>query len=327
MKPTAQHSDLDIQAAFSCANTLDGLGDKFINTFHATERDFLRLGSQLENLNAKAMALSEDAKELAALTSGEALLQSSTNLGAVLGSIGGVCEMGADAADFGELGAIAKTGVGLTGLMRDFSRLVKHLSMLGMATRIESARLGGSGLGFSTLANDVETLASKIVISSGKILERCKVLTDQTLLAEESVKAIQQVREGCSTNIVGLLKKDLDALDTLNRNSRSSAQGVSLQAKSLCDSVSNAVLSLQFHDIIRQQLEHVAEHSEEVRQEVLLVLKHDSQPSDENPEALAPWLHGALLLQRSQLGNARVRFAEAMQSLEDSLREIGSQID
>jgi methyl-accepting chemotaxis protein len=35
--------------------------------------------------------------------------------------------------------------------------------MLGISTRIESARLGDQGLGFSTLADDVEALAGKIV--------------------------------------------------------------------------------------------------------------------------------------------------------------------
>ena len=47
----------------------------------------------------------------------------------------------------------------LSGIVAAFAKIVKYLSMLGISTRIESARLGGDGRGFSTLADDVEKLA------------------------------------------------------------------------------------------------------------------------------------------------------------------------
>lgn len=321
----AQTSDQEIQAALSCAVMLRGLGDTFLKAFHATEKDFLRLGRELEDANAKAMSLADEAGALAALTSGDQVVHAAENLGVVLGKVITICDLESVPVDFQGLGKIARAGVELTGIMHDFSRLVKHLSMLGVSTRIESARLGGTGLGFSTLADDVETLASKIASSSSTIVARCSELTAQTLAAQESMKTMQSVREGCSLAIVDVLQKDLDALDSLIRASGNTARETSDMASNLCDSVSDAVLSLQFHDIVRQQLEHVAEHSEEVRKEVLDGLK-ESDNGDSRGQ-IAPWLHSALLLQRSQLGDARVRFAEAMEKLEQSLSDISAQIE
>ncbi|GAB6035645.1 arginine N-succinyltransferase [Fundidesulfovibrio butyratiphilus] len=321
----AQTPDQEIQAALSCAVMLRGLGDTFLKAFHATESDFLRLGRELEDANAKAMALADEAGALAALTSGEQVAHAADNLRAVLGKLVTICDLESEATDFQGLSRIAKAGRELTVIMHDFSRLVKHLSMLGVSTRIESARLGGTGMGFATLADDVENLALKIASSSSTIVTRCSELTAQTLAAQESMKTIQSVREGCSLAIVDVLQKDLDALDALIKTSSNSARETSDMASGLCDSVSEAVLSLQFHDIIRQQLEHVAEHSEEVRQEVLAGLK-DPNAQDSQGE-IAPWLHSALLLQRSQLGDARVRFAEAMEKLEQSLSDISAQIE
>ena len=48
--------------------------------------------------------------------------------------------------------------------------------MLGISTRIESARLGGDGRGFSTLADDVEKLAHAIVDHCAGIAAKIEAL-------------------------------------------------------------------------------------------------------------------------------------------------------
>ncbi|WP_243309880.1 hypothetical protein [Fundidesulfovibrio agrisoli] len=315
-----------LQAAQLCAGGLEGLGLGFLNSFHGTEKDFLRLGAQLEGFSSRSSQTSALAAGLTELTSGEAVAEASAKLAANLERLGGICDVAATDRQLAELGRVGSMGAKLGEIMNDFARLVKHLSMLGVSTRIESARLGDQGAGFATLADDVEKLAGKIGESSGKILVSANELSNQCRSASISLKQMDEARKGCSISALSLLEADLSALEGLTRASREAADSVSSLSRSVVSSISEAVLSMQFHDIIRQQLEHVAEAAEEARDIARSGPGEGLAAEAADWEEVCDWLHSIADLQRSQLGNARTRFAKAMQTLEDSLASIGSQV-
>ena len=314
------------ESASLCARGLDGLGDRFLKSFHGCEQDFLRLGKALEGFNATAVAVSREASGLAELTAGDTVGNASANLSTNLERLGRECGNAAAGQDITNLDAIAEVGSRLTASIRDFTRLVKHLTMLGIATRIESARLGSHGLGFSTLADDVEKLAGKIASASEAISRRALELTSQCHEAALSLVDMDKARKACSLTAVDLLQADLDALDSLTKSSRQTAAEIAEEASGMVQSVSSAVHSMQFHDIIRQQLEHVAEAAQEAKamavEGPLTQGGHDARDWEE----LAGWMRSVLVLQCSQLGNAKDRFAEAMQSLGASLRDISVRV-
>ncbi len=316
----------EAQVALDCAHGLDGLGKTVVGEFSAKERDFLRLGNLLAQFSGEAADVYKKAGDLANLTSGDTVRETSEllaeNLERLRGGYSG--QEGVD--ELTQLEAIASVGGKLTEIMREFSRLVKHLSMLGIATRIESARLGSSGMGFATLSDDVEKLALKIVSASENIRHRSHELTTQTMAAGESLQAMHAVQKGASLAIMERLHQDLAALGQLSRDSQESANEISGLALTVSSSVSEAVHSIQFHDIIRQQLEHVDEAAQDVRAQVQGVSEEELSDLTEVHDLLS-WMHGVLSLQRSQLGDARSRFAGAMEDLEGSLRVIASQVD
>jgi len=314
------------EAAENSAIELDGLCAGFLQSFHSCENDFLRLGESLHGFNATASDVSQRSAALAELTSGEAVSTATAKLSSQLELLVKSCDVSTIGREVDGLGAIAEVGARLSENMRDFTRLVKHLSMLGISTRIESARLGSQGLGFSTLADDVEKLAGKIHSSSERISSRAVDLTKQCLEASKSIQEMEQARCTYSHSAMELLEADLGALEKLREASRRTAGEISEEAASLVGSVSEAVLSMQFHDIIRQQLEHVAEATVEVgsmgRSGPGTPGGHEARDWDE----LTGWMRSVLALQHSQLGNARERFAQAMDSLETSLREISDRV-
>lgn len=316
----------ETQVALDCAHGLEAFGRAVVGEFSAKEKDFLRLGALLAQFSDEAMAVSRQAAELTSLTSGETVQETTSLLSENLKRLrsGNAGQDNMD--ELVELEAIASVGGKLTEIIREFSRLVKHLSMLGIATRIESARLGSSGMGFATLSDDVEKLALKIVSASENILHRAHELTVQTKAAGESLRAIHAAQKGSSLATMEQLHLDLHALEQLSRKSRESAGEISGLAQIVGSSVSEAVHSMQFHDIIRQQLEHVDEATSEVRTQVLDLPDDERLDPDEVLDVVA-WMHGVLSLQRSQLGNARARFAEAMQDLDESLRTVASQVE
>lgn len=318
--PIADTADL-------CARGLDGLGRGFIKSFHTCEKEFLKLGKDLDGFNTKALAVSREAADLAEMTSGETLTKVMESLAADLVKLGDVCGKTGTGGDVAGLDAVAAMGSSLMENMRDFTRLVKHLTMLGIATRIESARLGSQGLGFSTLADDVEKLAGKISDSSEKIVRRAHELSAQCQEARRSVAEMEGASAACSMSALDILRDDLTALEDLKNSSRQTAAAISGEASHTVRSVSDAVLSMQFHDIIRQQLEHVAEATDEVRSMAREGPGNEGGYNAQSWEELAGWMQSVLELQRSQLGNARSRFAEAMQTLEDGLTGIARGVE
>lgn len=310
-----------------CASGLDGLSRGFLKSFHGREDDFLRLGRSLDEFNSLAQGVSGRASDLAEMTSGDAIGDAAQRLASHLERLGQACGQAEGAVDLATLDGVAQLGAKLTESMRDFGRLVKHLTMLGIATRIESARLGNQGMGFSTLADDVEKLAGKIVSSSDKILGRALSLVGQCHEASKSISEMNAMRSSCSANAMTMLRGDLDALRGLMDSSRQIAVGISGDAESIVRSVSEAVLSMQFHDIIRQQLEHVAEATDEARNMALEGPMTEGGHNASDWEELSGWMLSVLTLQRSQLGNARMRFAEAMQSLSSSLEDIAGRVE
>jgi methyl-accepting chemotaxis protein len=315
------------EAATLCARGLDGLGGEFLNPFHGREHEFLRLGHALDGFNSKAIEVSRMAEGLTDMTTGAAVLNATVKLSSHLSRLGAACSMAASGAELSGLDAVAEVGSALIEGLRDFTRLVKHLTMLGIATRIESARLGSQGLGFSTLADDVEKLAGKIAASSGKILSGAQGLIGQCQEAGVSLAQMSEARLSCSTAAMETLQADVGALERLVDSSRQAAVEISAEAARNVESVSEAVLSMQFHDIIRQQLEHVAEAADEARNMALEGPLTEGGLYAESWEELAGWMKSVLVLQHSQLGNARSRFAEAMQSLGESLSEIARRVE
>ena len=310
-----------------CARGLDGLGGEFLNPFHGKEDEFLRLGHALNGFSAQAVDVYRAAEGLTELTTGEAVRNATAKLSSHLSRLGASCSGAAWGGDITGLDAVAKVGFALIEGLRDFTRLVKHLTMLGIATRIESARLGSQGLGFSTLADDVEKLAGKIASSSGKILHGAQGLVGQCHEAGQSIARMSEARASCSTSAMETLQADVEGLEQLMESSRRVAAEISAEAANNMESVSEAVHSMQFHDIIRQQLEHVSMAADEARNMALEGPLTEGGHNAESWEELAGWMKSVLALQHSQLGNARSRFAEAMQSLGDSLGDIARRVE
>lgn len=324
--PLPDGNSLVPDVARQCAIGLEGLGEGFLASFHGRENDFLRLGRDLEGFNAKAAEVSRLASDLAGLTSGESLADATANLTTHLGRLGESCSNSFAGNDLSSLDAVADMGLQLVENIRDFTRLVKHLTMLGIATRIESARLGSQGLGFSTLSDDVEKLAGKIASSSDKILTRSRDLIGQCRDAAKSLDEMNVARASCSMTATEVLQADLAAMEELQANSRETAADIASEALSMVQSVSEAVHSMQFHDIIRQQLEHVAEAADEARAMALDGPMTEGGHNAKSWEELGGWVRSVLVLQESQLGNARTRFGEAMQSLSAGLSGIALRV-
>lgn len=144
--------------------------------------------------------------------------------------------------------------------LEDYNKIVKHLRALGISTKIENARLKVEGIGFSTIAENVEQLAEVINEKALQIRHNSKSLGSdvQKLLAKLNILSNEQKNE--SAVVIGKALKSLSTYQSSYDSSFNSAKLIHEVSSQISSDINNLITFVQKQDIIRQQLEHVKEN-------------------------------------------------------------------
>ena len=304
-----------------CRAALDGMEHGLSAVIKSRERDFLALGESLMSLRAGCEDISSKAAELVDLSSGQSMLESLDGLSGQLSGLTDRERQSAGRQGLDDIDGVARIVEELSGIVAAFAKIVKHLSILGIATRIESARLGSDGRGFSTLADDVEKLAHSIVDHCAGIAGKIESLRGHVGSARGRTLAIVKAQADCHDTIAQQLGANIAGLRDLSARSAELSLELSAAANAIAADISQVVQSLQSHDIVRQQVEH-AEHA---LAEMAAMLAEDA-PNQDDPLELVGFAADMLRLQTSQLDSAGRSFTEAATSLRDSLDSLSSRI-
>lgn len=323
----------------SHVRTLRSLGDSLHSLIQDREDEFLALGSGLMEFDAQSRAVARGASDLADLCAGDEVNRSAEAMASELDTLQDICGTSATDESVQALDRTLDLVRTLDAQTAEFGRIIRSLQMLGISTRIESARLGDQGLGFSTLADDVEALAGKIVHDSSAIAAQARDLGALVLDASERTSAMGREQSMCAAGIVQEIKDALGALTSLMDNARRVSGDISARSGAMAASVGEVVSSLQFHDIVRQQVEHVEEAMEDMIGQCAARNPEDGEGREDGAEAeagedeasrdarrdLVGWLADVSELQVSQLVNASERFTSAVGGLRDGLEGIAAQ--
>lgn len=277
-----------------------------------TEDEFLAIGSKLQDFYMRGQGISSTAAEMMGEVAGEQVFGAMGELQTLLTEMGRYVdgarhEIEESSATLRRiLGLLDEVGSPLSG----FKKVNKVLRMLGISTKIESARLGQSAAGFDTLAHDVGELAVQVNDKAGVILTR----------RDDLARAIQQTLTGVldagaqqHQQVLGILEKtrsSLDALSEINARCSSAVASISAVSDEVSRNIGEVVMSMQTHDIVRQQIEHV----EETLVELDGRLASRSAGADE----------AALIceMQSAQLRHASTELDRAVQAIAGNLREV-----
>lgn len=304
-----------------CLTVAPGVQRNLTQAISGRERDFLELGEGLQNIAALSARLTESARSLTELTSGVTVTQFIQDLDNELAGMRVVCDEQASDRNISELKNILATIESLISLISEFKRIVRTLQMLGMSTRIESARLGDDGRGFTTLADDVEGLAHNIEDNSAKILDKSRSLDELATAAMSQSLSMRKSQGECSLSIFASIQNNLEALQALTLHSHSISSELAERTTTIYNNIGEVVSSLQFHDIIRQQIEHVCEALTDMQN--LLRESRDAAMLDQDKSIdLVGFIADVCSVQCSQLVNGRERFAQAMGAFKSGLREV-----
>ena len=281
-----------------------------------TERDFLKVGEKLMEFRSTARQIASDMAAVSELIAGEHGRSASHALTRVLEHSS---EMDARMEQSGRAMAEVRD---LSGRIRlAFAGLRNRVSVfrtLCTLTQIETSRLGNSGVDFGDLATEVRPLSETIQSSGEGILEAASRLDQgvrSAIRSGSSLKA-RQLKE--LPALIDGITKNLKAFEEWRQRAVESSARQADQYGLVCDAIEGLVRSIQFHDITRQQIEHVAE--------ALGELCAESQNGRNSSKSYPPHARVVLTVQSSQLSGAASVFASSIESMERDLESIAGQV-
>ena len=300
----------------ACSAEIEEIRNELRGCIAARERDFLTLGTELGDISSGAMQLATESQNLITATADNLLDTAAEKLGEHLATMQSVCAS-TDNSDIELLHSIQTSLRSLLELIANYARITKTLQMLGVSTRIESARLGSDGKGFSTLADDVEKLALKIVEYSTSIRGYVESLHVSSAEAQEQLHQMHDMQMLCEKTLFVSVNSNLEELRTYAEFSRAVSEQITGMTTELNTRVGGVVAGMQVHDIVRQQVEHVEEHLGEV-------LDYSSLHANSVDEDILLYSIGEVgSLQAAQLTAARKSFYSAVETLKSDLRATG----
>lgn len=291
----------------------------------ATESEFLQIGEQMQGVYLRSAEISQLANHLVELASGQRMQELLQGLRRMMDNMDAYLSQsrlrrGERCATLDEVQRLLRL---VAKPLEGFQKMNMTLHMLGISIKIESSRLGKKGSGFVNLALDVEKLSHQVNDKSSAILEHRKVLA---AMISENMAAVHDTVSGHDAEAALTFNNtaaNLHELEAVNQRFIELGGKVSAIAGGITKDIGEVVTSLQFHDITRQQVEHVIEALERLAGHLSSV---DEQTLDEaRCRDLILESGDVCELQEAQLNFATSELYTAVTTIVDNLRDVASQ--
>ena len=281
------------------------------NLNQVTERDFLAVGGKLMEFVSAARRISSEMTALTDLMSDEQAghaAQALTRMRERSGEMGLRIERGGQA-----LAGVRGLSRRIQSAFVKLQQMVAVIRTLCTLTRIETARLGADGSDFGDLADEVNPLSASIQSSGQGVLDASArldfevqaALAQGSDLSAAAMRELHALMDGVGESLRSFEERRLRAGQASARHAA--------QHAAVCEAIEDLVQSVQFHDITRQQIEHVCQALAEILA---------GTPPGLVEERSAPQRAQAVLtLQNLQLSGAAAAFARSMEGME---RDLGS---
>ena len=166
----------------------------------------------------------------------------------------------------GEVNVLTKSVVAMLG---DLEFMADQSSMLALNAAIEAAHAGEQGRGFAVVADEVGKLAKRSAGVSSSIRTLVTAIHSGMRHAQTSMTEVAGLSAPYATTTCVVQSKVNDFTAAICRSNAELDAGVQVavgRTKDLAQDLSQVVMSLQFQDIVRQKLEHVAEPLQQIEQ-------------------------------------------------------------
>lgn len=153
---------------------------------------------------------------------------------------------------------LTRIGGQLRDLLSEIEKIAEQTSMLALNAQIEAARAGTSGRAFMVVAEEVRKLSSR----SRGTAERTRALSHEMSLAIEDTA--QKLRNAAEHARRGAEKAQLEVANVMSAVEESDSltsttvSRLIAESREIGEQIGRITAALQFQDMLRQRLEHVA---------------------------------------------------------------------
>lgn len=273
----------------------------------STESEFLTIGGNLQGFFQQAEELSQYGKTAAGLISGKDIISAIKDLHNIIERIRTNLNNSErkHAENLNAIQRVVHLLRSVQKIIESFYSIVITMRILGITMRIESANLARGGKIFHVFAKQ---MVGQSVAIETKVLEISNELEHQAgqiARTHSRLMDLNALQQHKGRHAVINLESSLSSLSNKQEESSQMAVHISDLSREISANVSEIVSSVQFHDITRQQIEHVA-----------LVLAGFNEESD------LLQTKDICRLQSKHLGFARDRFVDAVNNITEFLHKI-----
>ena len=280
-----------------------------------TERDFLGIGEKLAEFIQTVNLISSELTALADLISGEQGTQASEALASALDRSRAMRAGAEDGVRM--LGGMRREAGRLTGTLSGFKDTVSTFNIIGVLTRIETAQLGSAGADFGSLADDVKVLAGNIQARIESALDKAAQLTAPIESVLQRVSALHQGEAQDLPRVIAGVLESLQSFRDMQDRTHDASVRLGTRYGAISEAFNKLIVSIQFHDITRQQVEHAIETLRRLCPEREATGGGVQRDGDTG---------AVLALQSMQLADAAEKFAASVASVGHNLDQIAAHV-
>ena len=297
-------------------DVLENTGKGLSRLAAATEPQFLSFGSLLQDFSLTADKISQLSIDAAQTLTSDDVEGAIDNLEKMLTRISlylGQSEQELET-NLKTLHSVIKIASEVENRLQGFGKIVRMMRMLGVTTRIENAQFDDNQTNFSNLSCQVLQLSEDIGDKSKGIyngIENLKSFGNNHLAG---IMAHNEKRSEQANLIIQNIQSCLGALKEKYDSSSVTAGSISTESQEIANQMNNIVMSMQFHDICRQRIEHVYQALSNQAAMLETLFDGDAQPLSHIIETCE--------LQVFQLQETELTMRNAVSQMISSLTEI-----
>lgn len=305
-------------------NLFCSLTDKLNPLSPDSEKKFLSIGSRLQDFTVRARELSEMSASVARLTSGEEISAAIEGLRKQLNEMihyldSGEKEAANSIQKLREIGGIAE---GLDSICSEFKKIARSLRFLCISIQIESARFNQSNTGFDILSDNVRKLANLIDTKATSIMKDKELLAILVKDALSRTQELLKLQQGSALKMLRETQESFESLTGLNKKSAEVSHRIATRSSGVYKSIGEMVTSMQFHDITRQEMEHVGKALSQLREELEDAVRDARRLTTSQQKDFAGLTGSVCGVQATRLFRTNETLVKAVERIIDNLRQI-----
>lgn len=208
----------------------------------------------------------------------------------------------------------------VNNILDDYEGFVKGLKMLGLSAKIESARITDMDTDFDNLVENVESLSNRIDEKSKLIGKKSLSLYKLIGSVSSNIRILNKTNDETVQTILEKSDHSISVLREKFQLAQHESELISNYAQKISKIFGDIVVSIQYQDICKQQIDHVCEALNSVVSENCSGLAYPAESNSKFNKGNT--IHNIYSIQKAQLQNTKTEFLEASHKLISDLQEI-----